>query len=90
MEQQTLLVAGADTPVETPEGGWPAQPGLTPPKTFLQIAREDVTTLLGVAATLEQPRALRSIAARDELRRTLAGVIAHCETLRLALEKGRL
>lgn len=75
--------------VDTPADGFPAQPMLTPRETYLKIVREDVTTLLGVAATLEEPRRLRLTAVREELRRTLAGVIAHCETLRLALEKGR-
>lgn len=83
MEQQPLL------PTETPADGWPAQPALTPRESFLKATREDVTTLLGIAATLEQPKGLTSTRTRDELRRSLAGVIGHCETLRLALEKGR-
>ncbi len=75
--------------VPTPADGWDAQPALTPREAFLKIVREDVTTLLGVAAMLETPRQLRSVAVREETRRLLAGVVAHAETLRLALEKGR-
>ncbi len=67
---------------------WPAQPDLTPRAVFLQTVREDVTTLLGVAATLEDGKRLKFTAVRDEMRRTLAGVVAHCENLRLALDKG--
>lgn len=84
MEQPSL-----PTVAETPAEGWPAQPDLTPTAAFLRICREDVATLLGVAAALEDPRGLRHVERRAGLRRHLAGVIAHCETLRLALEKGR-
>ncbi len=77
----------AETPAMTPEAGWPAQPAPTPGELFLKMVREDVTVLLGVAATLEEPRLLRSVAMRDSMRRSLAGVIANCEILRLALKK---
>ncbi len=83
----------ADIPVAPPEpdadGAWPAQPALTPREVFLKQVRQDVTTLLGIAASLEDARLLRRSTVREEMRRTLAGVIAHAETLRLALEKGR-
>lgn len=86
-DQIPLLDAPAPAP--TPKVGWPAQPALTAGETFVKIVREDVVTLLGVASTLENAKQLRSVAVREELRRTLAGVVAHCETVRLALEKGR-
>ncbi len=73
----------------TPVDGWQAQPDLTPREMFLQMAREDVATLTVIADSLEKPSLLRREAVRGELRRRLAGVIAHCETLRLALQKGR-
>lgn len=87
---QPLATASTGAPdAITPEGGWPAQPALTPQQTFVQLVRQDVVTLIGVAASLEDRKQLRRIAVRDEMRRTLAGVIANCETLRLALDKGR-
>jgi len=75
----------ADTPAE----GWTAQPNLTPREVFLQVLREDIATLTVVAVSLEKLRLTPRSSVRAELRRRLAGVIAHCETLRLALEKGR-
>lgn len=83
MDQGTLL-----DPQPTPEQGWPAQPALTAAEAFLKILREDITTLLSVAAHFEDPRLLRKPAVREEIRRILAGVVAHCETARLALDKG--
>lgn len=73
------------TEAETPQDGWPAQPALTPQEMFLEILREDVTSLMEVAATLKAGRCLRRKSVRGELSRRLAGVIAHCETLRLAI-----
>lgn len=78
----------ADAPIETPDEGWDAQPALTPREVFLQMIREDVSTLAVVVDTLEKPTLVRRVAVREELRRRLAGVIAHCECVRLALEKG--
>lgn len=78
-----------ETPIVTPNGGWPAQPALTPREAFLRIVRDDVTRLLDIAASLEQPKLLRSRTVRGEMQRTLSRVTADCETLRLALEKGR-
>lgn len=69
-----------------PIDGW-LVPELTPQEMYVRLVRQDVTTLLGVATTLEERTRLRHRAVRDELRRTLAGVIAHCETVRLALDK---
>lgn len=74
-------------PAVTPESGWPAQPAETAQEAFIRIVRQDITALLDVAVALDDRRLLRRIAARDELRRTLAGVIAHCESLSLALKK---
>ena len=74
-------------PTPTPEQGWPAQPALTAAGAFLKILREDVTTLLSVASDFEDPRRLRTPAVREELRRILAGVVGHCENLRLALSR---
>jgi len=74
---------------ETPAAGWPAQAALTPRDAFLQIVQADVATLTVIADSLEKPLLMRRVAVREELRRKLAGVVAHCETLRLALEKGR-
>ena len=71
-----------DTPLE----GWPAQPELTAREVFLELIREDARTLTIVAELLEKPATSRR---REELRRRLSGVIAHCETLRLALDTGR-
>jgi len=85
-QQQSLIDVD---PQPTPEQGWPAQPTITPREAFLKLVREDVTTLLSVASEFEDPRRLRQRAVREELRRILAGVVAHCETVRLALEKGR-
>ncbi len=73
----------------TPAHGWEAQPNLTPREMFLQLTREDVATLTVIADSLEKPTLIRRVAVREELRRRLAGVVAHCETLRLALKKGR-
>lgn len=87
--QEPLLDLAPSTPAPTPAVGWPAQPALTADETFVKIVREDVTRLLGVASTLENAKQLRSVAVREDLRRALAGVVAHCETVRLALEKGR-
>src|SRR5262245_27885246 len=76
---------------QTPESGWPAQPALTPREAFLQIVRDDILTMVVAAWVLEQQQELlKQTAVREDLRRDLAGVIAHCETLRLALEKGRM
>ena len=72
---------------ETPETGWAAQPAETPHETYLRMVRENVTCLLGIAATLEDRKRLRLVAVREEMRRTLAGVIANCEIVRLALER---
>lgn len=88
MEQPTLFVHPPAAPITTPDAGWPAQPALTPSEMFIRVVRGDITTLLGIAASLEDRRQLRRVEARAEMRRTLAGVVAHCETLRLALEKG--
>jgi hypothetical protein len=79
------VCAKADS--ETPEQGWPAQANLTPREVFLQVVREDVATLTVIADSLEKPGLLRRVSVREELRRRLAGVVAHCETLRLALDK---
>jgi hypothetical protein len=76
------------TEAVTPETGWEAQPDLTPREVFLQMMRESVNTLTVVADCLEKPNMCRRVADRDELRRRLAGVIARCETVRLALGKG--
>lgn len=84
----TGSTAASNEATPTPEHGWPAQPALTAHEAFLRIVREDIATLMGVAASLEDRRQLRRIAAREDVRRTLAGVVAHCEVLRLALEKG--
>jgi len=74
---------------ETPEGGWPAQPDLTPRETFAQILRKDSVVLDHTANWLEVAdvhRAAYRRADREAVRRRLAGVIAHCETLSLALK----
>jgi len=74
---------------ETPAAGWPAQAALTPREAFLQLVEADLATLTVVADSLEKPLPIRRVAVREELRRKLAGVIAHCESLRLALDKAR-
>ncbi len=74
-------------PAVTPAAGWDAQPNLTPRELFLQLAREDVATLTVIADSLEKPSLMRRVAVREELRRRLAGVVAHCENLRIALER---
>jgi hypothetical protein len=74
---------------ETPAEGWPAQPALTPREAFLMQVHEDVRTLTVIADSLEKPISMHRVAVRDQLRRRLAGVIAHCECLSLALQKGR-
>ena len=76
------------TEVIMPETGWEAQPDLTPREVFLHMIRESANTLTVVADCLEKPGMCRRVADRDELRRRLAGVIARCETVRLALGKG--
>lgn len=78
-----------DTPVPTPEAGWPAQPALTPSEVYKRMVCDDIAALVQVSEVLADSRRLRLSAVRHELRRMLAGVIADCETVRLALEKGR-
>lgn len=84
------MSASKDTPLPTPEGGWPAQPALTPRETFADRARRDLVTLQAIAEALDNPKQLRRVDAREALRRQLAGIVAHCETTRMALEKGRI
>lgn len=72
---------------ETPANGFPAQHQLTAREQFIEILNGDLLTLIRVWGTVKHDP-LRSTETRDALRRDIAGVIAHCETLRLALEKG--
>lgn len=66
-----------------------AQPSLTPRAVYLQMVRDAGGVLQNIATELEARQRVTADR-RSQMQRRLAGVVASVETVRLALEKGRM